>query len=42
MEGFLLCAGAVAVLIGLGALVQAARPLRGQPGPRPARSSPHE
>ena len=29
MEGILLCAGAVVVLVGLGALLEAARPQRG-------------
>ena len=32
MEGVLLSAGVVAVLVGLGALVEAARPWRGEPG----------
>jgi hypothetical protein len=34
MEGILVCAGAIAVLVGLGALVEAARPRRsGRRGP---------
>ena len=33
MEGVLLCAALVAVLVGLGALVEAARPRRGGTGP---------
>jgi hypothetical protein len=32
MEGFLLCAASVAMLVGLGALAEAARPRRGGPG----------
>jgi hypothetical protein len=32
MEGFLLGAASVAVLVGLGALVEGARPRRGGPG----------
>jgi hypothetical protein len=32
MEGFLVCAASVAVLVGLGALVAAARPRRDGPG----------
>jgi hypothetical protein len=35
MEGVLLCAGAVAVLVGLGALVEAPRPRRGKIGRKP-------
>ena len=42
MEGVLLGAGAVAVLVGLGALVEAVRPRRGRPGrqSRPQEVSP--
>jgi hypothetical protein len=32
MQAFLLCAASVAVLVGLGALVEAARPRRGRTG----------
>jgi hypothetical protein len=32
MGGFLLCTGAVAVLVGFAALVEAARPRLGRPG----------
>jgi hypothetical protein len=34
MQGFLLCAALVAVLVGLGALMEPARPPRGGPGRR--------
>jgi hypothetical protein len=36
MEGILLGAGAVAVLVGLGALLEATRPRRGEAGWKPA------
>jgi hypothetical protein len=39
MEGFLLCTGVVAVLMGLGALLEAARYWRGRTGRKPARPS---
>jgi hypothetical protein len=41
MEGVLLSAGMVAVLVGLGALVEAVRPRRVGPGRKPARPSGH-
>jgi hypothetical protein len=40
MEGILLCAGAVAVLAGLGALVEATRNWRGRIRRKPASYSP--
>ena len=39
MQGFLLCATAVAVLVGLGALVEAARPRREGTGRKPLQAS---
>jgi hypothetical protein len=40
MQGFLLCAASVAVLVGLGALVEAALPRRGATGQKLANPPP--